>query len=189
MYDRLVFRGSRTSHVKKLRRRAYMKSKTMAVNGVIAALYVAVSILITPFGFLLIQFRVSEIFNHLIVFNKKYFFGIVTGVFVANLILSPIAVDIFFGVLHSAIALSITMISAKFIQNITARMIVNTIVFSLTMFIIAFQLMFFADIPEYNGMPFYMIYGTLALSECIVMLLGTPIFKLLNKRIDFSKLI
>lgn len=166
-----------------------MKNKTMAINGVIAGLYVAVSILIAPFGFLMIQLRLSEMFNHLIVFNRKYFFGIVTGVFVTNLILSPIAVDIFFGVLHSAIALSITMFTAKFIKNITARMIVNTLVFSFTMFIIAFQLMFFADLPEFNGIPFYTVYGTLALSELVVMLLGTPIFILLNKRLNFSKLI
>lgn len=166
-----------------------MNIRTMAVNGVIAALYTAVSFLIAPFGFTLIQFRVSEVFNHLIVFNKKYFFGIVTGVFITNLILSPIAVDIIFGVLHSAIALSITIFSAKFISGIFKRMLFNTIVFTATMIIIAFQLSLFADIPEYNGIPFLLIYLTLAVGEFIVMAIGIPIMTALNKRLDFKELI
>ncbi|MGV3487508.1 MAG: QueT transporter family protein, partial [Tuberibacillus sp.] len=48
-----------------------MKVKTFAVNGILAALYIAVSFLIQPFGFTNIQFRLSEIFNHMVVFNKK----------------------------------------------------------------------------------------------------------------------
>lgn len=166
-----------------------MNIRTMTVNGVIAALYVAVTLLIAPFGFLLIQFRISEMFNHLIVFNKKYFFGIVIGVFIANLLVSPIAVDIVFGVLHSAIALAITIFSAKFIKGIVKRMLFNTIVFTLTMVIIAFQLSFFADIPEFNGLPFLIIYLTLAVSELVVMTIGIPIILALNKRLNFKELI
>lgn len=166
-----------------------MNVRTVTTNGIIAALYVAVTLLIAPFGFTLIQFRVSEIFNHLIVFNKKYFFGIVIGVFVANLLLSPIAVDIIFGVLHSAIALGITIVSAKFIKGIVKRMLFNTIVFTLTMVIIAFQLSFFADIPEFNGLPFLFIYLFLAVSELIVMSIGMPIMIALNKRLNFKELI
>lgn len=166
-----------------------MKIRTMAINGVIAALYVAVTIAIAPFGFLLVQFRLSEIFNHLVVFNKKYIFGIVSGVFLANLIVSPIAVDIILGVFHSALALSITIFSAKFIKGIIKRMLFNTIIFTLTMIIIAFQLSFFADIPEYNGIPFLMIYLTLAVGEVVVMLIGIPIITALNKRLNFQKMI
>ncbi len=48
-----------------------MKTKVLAINGVIAALYIAISTLIIPIAFGPIQFRIPEIFNHLIVFNKK----------------------------------------------------------------------------------------------------------------------
>ena len=166
-----------------------MKVKTLATSGIIAALYVAVTFLISPFGFTLVQFRVSEMFNHLIVFNKKYIFGIVVGVFIANLLFSPVAVDIIFGVLHSVIALSITIFSAKFIKGIFKRMLFNTIVFTATMIIIAFQLSFFADIPEFNGLPFLIIYLTLAIGEFIVMAIGIPLITALNKRLNFEKLI
>ena len=62
-----------------------MKVKTLATSGIIAALYVAVTLLVAPFGFTNVQFRLSEMFNHLVVFNKKFIFAIVLGVFVANL--------------------------------------------------------------------------------------------------------
>lgn len=166
-----------------------MKVKTMATSGVIAALYIAVTSLIAPFGFTLVQFRVSEMFNHLVVFNKKYIFGIVIGVFVANFLFSPILVDVIFGVLHSVIALSITIFSAKFIKGIFKRMLFNTIVFTVLMIIIAYQLKIFADLPDFNGIPFLIVYLTLAIGEFVVMAVGIPVMMALNKRLNFEKLI
>lgn len=166
-----------------------MKIKTLATSGIIAALYVAVTFLIAPFGFTLVQFRVSEMFNHLVVFNKKYIFGIVVGVLVANFLFSPILVDVIFGVLHSVIALSITIFSAKFIKGIFKRMLFNTIVFTVLMIIIAYQLKIFADIPDFNAIPFLTVYLTLAIGEFVVMAIGIPIMIALNKRLNFEKLI
>ena len=166
-----------------------MNVRTMATSGVIAALYVAVTFLIAPFGFTLVQFRVSEMFNHLVVFNKKYIFGIVIGVLVANFLFSPILVDVVFGVFHSLLALSITIFSAKFIKGVIKRMFFNTVVFTVLMIIIAYQLKIFADIPDYNGIPFLSVYLILALSEFIIMVIGMPIMYALNKRLDFKKLI
>src|SRR5699024_11983288 len=39
----LYFRGSKPSHVKKLRRELNMKVRTLVINGLLAALYIAVS--------------------------------------------------------------------------------------------------------------------------------------------------
>ncbi|MFD1927977.1 QueT transporter family protein [Sporosarcina siberiensis] len=166
-----------------------MKVKTLTTSGIIAALYVAITFLVLPFGFTLVQFRVSEMFNHLVVYNKKYIFGIVVGVLVANFLFSPILVDVIFGVLHSIIALSITIFSAKFIKGIVKRMLFNTATFSVLMIIIAYQLKIFANIPEFNGIPFLTIYLTMALGEFIVMMIGIPVMVSLNKRLDFKKLI
>src|SRR5690606_362905 len=99
------------------------------------------TLLIKPFGFSSIQFRLSEMFNHLVVFNKKYFFGIVVGVFIANLLFSELGLyDLIFGVGQSMIALTITIFSSKFIKSIWKRMIFNTLIFSFTMFFIAIEL-------------------------------------------------
>ncbi|GIN38931.1 MULTISPECIES: QueT transporter family protein [Heyndrickxia] len=159
-----------------------MKVKTLVGNGIVAALYIAVSFIIQPFGFTNIQFRVSEIFNHLVVFNKKYMIGIVLGVFLTNLFFSPMrAYDLVFGVGQSIIALLITILISKFITNIWGRMIVNTIVFTITMFFIAIELHLAFDLP------FTITWVTTAVGEFVVMAIGAPIMYYLNKRVNFEQ--
>ncbi|GIN94090.1 membrane protein [Siminovitchia terrae] len=160
-----------------------MKIRTLAVNGILAALYIAVSFFVQPFGFTNVQFRISEMFNHLVVFNKKYIFGIVIGVFLTNLLFSPLGVyDLIFGVAQSVIALLITITSTKFIQNIWLRMAFNTAVFTLTMFIIAYELNLVL------GLPFFFTWFTVAVGEFVVMAVGAPVVYYLNKRIRFDRL-
>ncbi|MBD7985449.1 QueT transporter family protein [Sporosarcina sp. Sa2YVA2] len=161
-----------------------MKVKTMATSGIIAALYVVVTFLIAPFGFTNIQFRLSEMFNHLVVFNKKYIIGIVLGVFVSNLLFSELGpIDLVFGVGQSLLALSITIFSAKFIKGIYARMLFNTAVFTFTMFIIAWELNIVLKLP------FLLTWFFVSVGEFAVMLIGIPVMIALNKRLHLDKLI
>jgi uncharacterized membrane protein len=159
-----------------------MKSKTLVLNGIIAALYIAVSMLIQPFGFTAIQFRVSEMFNHLIVFNKKYLFGIILGVFLTNLLFSPMkGYDLIFGTGHSLLSLLITILICRYVKNIWARLAINTVVFTLMMWLIALELNLAL------GFPFLETYFTTAAGEFIVLLAGIPIMYALNKRINLAK--
>ncbi|MDE3840906.1 hypothetical protein C0966_16675 [Bacillus methanolicus] len=161
-----------------------MNIKTLVGNGILAALYIAVSMLIQPFGFTQIQFRVSEIFNHLVVFNKKYIYGMVLGVFLTNLLFSPmVAYDLVFGVGQTVISLLITIFSARFIKGVWARMAFNTLVFTFTMFLIALEL------HLAFGLPFLYTWLTTAIGEFVVMIVGAPIMYALNKRVNFEKLI
>lgn len=161
-----------------------MNIKMISVSGIIAALYVAVTLLIIPFGFTNVQFRVPEIFNHLVVFNKKYIYGIVLGVFVTNMLWSELGpIDLIFGVGHSIIALSITIFSARFISGLVKRMIFNTLVFTFTMFIIAFELNLVL------GFPFLFTWLTVATGEFVVMAIGIPVMMALNKRLNFKQFI
>jgi uncharacterized membrane protein len=161
-----------------------MNIKTLAVNGVLAALYIAVTMIVQPIAFSNIQFRLPEMFNHLIVYNKKYLFGIVIGVFLSNLFFSPIvAYDLVFGVGQSILALTITIIISRFVRNIWARMAINTIVFTFTMFLIALELNIAAKAP------FLITWAVTAAGEFVVMAIGAPIIYALNKRINFEKLI
>ncbi|MHC8514667.1 QueT transporter family protein [Sporosarcina sp. ITBMC105] len=161
-----------------------MNVKTLATSGIIAALYVAVTFLIAPFGFTNIQFRLSEMFNHLVVFNKKYIIGIVLGVFVANLLFSELGpIDLVFGVGQSVIALSITIFSAKFISGLYKRMLFNTLVFTVTMFLIAWELNIVLELP------FLLTWLFVAVGEFVVMMVGIPVMIALNKRINLEKLI
>lgn len=163
-----------------------MNSKTLVTNALIAALYVVVTWLITPFGFTHIQFRISELFNHLIVFNKKYFFGIVLGVFFANLFFSPIvAYDLLFGLSHTILSLLVTILSSRFIENKFALMAINTVAFSFNMFIISIMLKLVLEVD----LSFAFIWLTTAAGEFIVMVVSIPIVYALNKRLKFQKLV
>src|SRR5690625_310973 len=93
------------------------KLRTLVTNGVLAALYIAVTALIAPFGFSNIQFRVSEIFNHLIVFNRKFFWGILIGVFISNLLMSSLGAYEILGLTQSIVSLLITLMLSRFISN------------------------------------------------------------------------
>ena len=160
-----------------------MNIRTIVVNGILAAVYIAVTMLIQPFGFTNVQFRMSEMLNHLIVFNKKYFFGIVLGVFFANLFFSPmVAYDLIFGVGQSVIALLITIFSMRYVKNVWARMAVNTLVFTFTMFLIAWELKLAFDLP------FLFTWLTTAAGEFVVMAVGAPIMYAVNLRVRLDKL-
>lgn len=160
-----------------------MNVKTLAVNGILAALYLAVTMLIQPFAFGQLQFRIAEMFNHLVVFNKKYVFGIVTGVLIANLF-SPLgAYDMIFGVGQSVLALSITIFSARYIKSTKIRLVINTLVFTVTMFLIAIELSIVLNLP------FWFTWLTTAIGEFVVLAIGAPLIYALNKRIQFKNLI
>ncbi|QKY68702.1 QueT transporter family protein [Lentibacillus sp. CBA3610] len=159
-----------------------MNIKTLTVNAIIAAAYVALSLVAAPIAFSNIQFRIPEMFNHLVVFNTKYFYGIVLGVFLTNLFSPTGMYDLTFGVAHSVLSLGIVIFLATFIKHKLTLLIINTVVFSFNMFIIAFQLYMVADLP------FMFTWLTTALGEFGVMAIGIPIMYMLNKKLNFNEL-
>lgn len=160
-----------------------MKMKTLTVNGIIAALYVAVAMALPFLAFGAIQFRIAEMFNHLIVFNKRYIFGILAGVFITNLF-SPLGIyDIVFGVAHSAISLLLVIWLAPKLKTIVQKMILNSVILTFTTFIIAYELMIVFELP------FFYTWLTVAVGELAVLLIGIPVFIALNKRLRFAELL
>lgn len=154
------------------------------MNALVAALYVVVTLVVAPFGFSAIQFRLSEIFNHLIVFNKKYFFGIAIGVFLANLMLSPMKADLIFGVGHTVVSLLIVMAIGTVVKNKLTLMLINAFVFSFNMFIIAYMLKFFGGLENEAFLP---LWGMLGIEELVTMLITIPIILLIARSINFEK--
>lgn len=161
-----------------------MKVKLLAVSGIIAALYIVVTLAILPFGFTNVQFRVSEIFNHLVVFNPRYAVGVVAGVALSNLLLSELGpIDLIFGVGQSVLALSLTILFSRYTSSILARMMFNTFIFTVTMFLIAWELQIVLQLP------FLLTWLYTAAGEFAVMAIGIPIMRAMNKRLHFSTLI
>lgn len=160
-----------------------MKVKLLATNGILAALYIAITLLVAPLAFGEVQFRIPEMLNHLVVFNPRFSIGIILGVFIANLF-SPLGMyDLVFGVGQSAIALALVIFISKYVKNIVARLLINTFIFTVTMFIIAYELNLAFELP------FFWTWLTVAAGEFVVMAIGVPIMYLLNKRLDFKNLV
>jgi len=62
-----------------------MKTKTIAILGLITALYVALTVAIAPIGFGIVQFRVAEVMKPLALKGKKYIIALIIGLVIANM--------------------------------------------------------------------------------------------------------
>lgn len=161
-----------------------MKVKFLVTSAIIAALYIAVTMLVAPISFGQVQFRIAEIFNHLIAFNPRYMLGVVLGVFISNFLFSSLGpMDLIFGVGQTILALGIFIFICKYVKNIWARLIINTFLFTFTMFIIAFELNLVLELPFWETWLF------VALGEFAVLAIGAPIMYFINNRLNFKNLI
>ena len=164
--------------------------KTLTIQALIAAIYVVLTVAIAPFSYGAVQFRISESLSQLVVFSKKYWFPITLGVAIAN-IFSPLGiVDVFFGTLGTGLALAISIFVFKFIKNRIVRHVVLYLI--ICMPIIAYEIVIFSGenssrVP-FNFNEFTTIYGSLLLSQVIVMVLGIIITEALNKVVNLKKI-
>ncbi len=166
--------------------------KTLTIQALIAAIYVVLTVAIAPFSYGAVQFRISESLSQLVVFSKKYWLPITLGVAIAN-IFSPLGiVDVFFGTLGTGLALAISVFVFKFIKNRIVKHIVNIVLYLIIcMPIIAYEIVIFSGenstrVPFEFG-AFTTIYGSLLLSQVVVMVLGIIITEALNKVVNLKK--
>lgn len=152
------------------------KTKNLVLNGMIAALYIALTLAVSPVAQGAIQFRISEGLNHLVVFNRKLRWGVLAGVVLFNLFFAEFGlVDVLFGGGQTFIALSLSALMHCYIKSVPKRLVLNIVFFTVSMFLIALMLTMML------GLPFWMTYATTALSELLIMSLSAPIMYGVNK--------
>lgn len=155
--------------------------RQMVMNALFAAIYVVVTIFLPSYGPL--QLRLSEMFAHLPVFNKKYSVGLLIGVAIANIRSEFGIYDVIFGTLHTAVSLLIVSFIIKENYSLVQKMLINTTVFTITSFILALMVGYLS-----NQMAiFWTLYASFAASIAIVMLLTIPVMLFLDKRIHFDQ--
>jgi uncharacterized membrane protein len=128
-----------------------------------------------------VQFRISESLNHLVVFNRKYLWGIFGGVVIYNAIFGMGWLDVVFGGGQTLLALTLTAMLQNVVKNTKVRLALNVVFFSASMFLIALML------NVTLSFPFWPTYGWLALSEAIIMAISAPIMYYLDTRLHFAK--
>ncbi|KRO17253.1 membrane protein [Lacticaseibacillus saniviri JCM 17471 = DSM 24301] len=164
------------------------KTRVWVVNALVVALYLVLSI--GPASFNLasgaLQFRLSESLNHLVVFSRKYLLGVVIGVMVFNALFSPLGwIDVVFGGGQSLIGLSLVAWLAPKLPKLWQRMGLNVIVMSLTMILIAIEIIWTGHLNF--AQVFWPTYLSLILSEGFIMLLSAPIMVAVDRAVHFQK--
>ena len=147
----------------------------ISLNALIAAAYVAFTVLISPLAYGPIQFRISEILVLFCFFNKRYGIGLTLGCLIANLFSPTATLDVIFGTIATALACLCIMFSKHLIVAITFPVIFNA-------FIVAWELTFF-------GEPYWLSVATVGAGELAVMIVAYIIFTSIRQSKSFLRAI
>jgi len=151
----------------------------LAKIALVAALYVVVTTVLAVISFGAIQFRLSEMFNYLALYHKRYVVAVTAGVVIANFMSPTWFLDVPIGGIATLLVLLLCRYVTRNIKNDVLKMGITAIIFALSMFTVAGQLTFLF------GLPFWPTYFTVGLGELLSMTVGGMIFHSLRKKIDF----
>lgn len=142
--------------------------KLIVINAMIAGVYAALTLALSPIAYLEIQCRISEIMVFLAFYNKKYIPGLVVGCLLAN-VPSPLGMmDICFGTFSTLlVCLSMYKLTNRYLAAFTGAIITGTI--------IGVELHYAFSIPLVINIIYVFI------GEFIVLVIGAIVFKLLEK--------
>lgn len=149
--------------------------------GLVAALYVAVTVVLSVISFGAVQLRLSEMFNYLALFHKRYVVAVTLGVVLANFLSPTWMLDVPIGGIATLLVLLLCRVVTKNMKSLPMKMAVTGVLFTLSMFTVAAQLTILFDLP------FWPTYGMVAVGEALSMTVGGVTMYLLSKKIDFTK--
>ncbi|WP_338087375.1 QueT transporter family protein [Lysinibacillus fusiformis] len=158
-----------------------MSVSELTKTALVAALYVAVTVLLSVISFGAVQLRLSEMFNYLALYNKRYVVAVTLGVILANFMSPTWIVDVPIGGIATFLVLLLCRSLTKHIANDIGKMVVTALIFAVSMFTVAGQLTILYDLP------FWATWFTVGIGELLSMTVGGLTIYLLNKKIDLSK--
>ncbi|MEB2299398.1 QueT transporter family protein [Lysinibacillus xylanilyticus] len=150
-------------------------------TALVAALYVAVTVLLSVISFGAVQLRLSEMFNYLALYNKRYVLAVTLGVVLANFMSPTWILDVPIGGIATFLVLILCRRVTKNITNDLVKMVITALIFALSMFTVAGQLTILYDLP------FWATWFTVGVGELLSMTVGGMTIYLLNKKIDLTK--
>ena len=156
--------------------------QTIVSTAIIAAMYVAVTMIIQPIAYGPIQVRMSEMFNYLVLFKKRYIWGVTLGVFLANFMSPTWTLDVPIGTIATFFVLLLILWLVRYTENLKMKFAIMGVIFVLSMFTVAGQLHFVFKAP------FWLTYLTVGIGEALSMSIGGMIMYAANKRLDFAKM-
>lgn len=160
---------SRTSHQKRP-----LHISGLALSGLIAALYAALTLLLAPISFSAVQFRVAEALTLLPILSPAAVPGLGLGCLASNLLAGAPWQDVVFGSLATLLA-AIATRQLRRLPWLAAFMPVlfNGLIVGATLSWL------------YPPLPFWATAGSVALGEAaVVYMLGLPLTELLKKGLE-----
>ncbi|MDD2561511.1 MAG: QueT transporter family protein [Eubacteriales bacterium] len=148
----------------------WLNSRVLAFSGIIAALYVALTLLFAPISYGQIQFRISEALTLLPVISPAGIPGLFVGCFISN-IFGGSVIDAVFGSLASLLA---AILTRRFRDRIWLAalmpVVTNAVVISLVLWYT-------------SGLHPFISFLTVGAGQAAVCyLLGVPLVKLMQNR-------
>ncbi|AUJ30303.1 MAG: QueT transporter family protein [Liquorilactobacillus hordei] len=160
------------------------KLKIIIMNAILAAIYVVITVMFAKFSFGVIQVRIATALYQLVAFNKKYYWGMVMGVFIANLLMSPFGlVDIPVGLGVTGLGLAVAIFINSRVKNINVRLLVVGLCVSFGMIFVAIELFYISKAP------FLITYVYLFCGQLIAQAIGAIIFKIVNRAVNLHEII
>ncbi len=157
-----------------------LTTRDITYNAIIAALYIAITLLSIPISYGQIQFRISEILVLLVFFKKNYAYGICLGTLISNFGSTLSLWDVLFGTIATILACVCIMFSKHLLVALIYPIIFNAL-------IVGFEIYLFSGMG--GILNFLIPCGWVALGELGVMVVGYILFILLRKRKDFGRII
>lgn len=155
-----------------------VKTEKIVIIAVVAALYAALTLALSPISFGPIQFRVSEVMTLLPLFGKGYIISLTIGCFLAN-IFGPVGIiDVIFGTLATLISAYLVYITGKFMKDkkmcvLIASLwpaIINAIIIGIILNVTL-------------GFPLVLSMLEVGFGQFVVItIVGVPLFKLLESK-------
>ncbi|GLC87028.1 QueT transporter family protein [Lysinibacillus piscis] len=158
-----------------------ISASELAKTALVAALYVAVTVILSVISFGAVQLRLSEMFNYLALYHKRYVVAVTAGVVLANFMSPTWLLDVPIGGIATFLVLLLCRSITKNMKNDIAKMIVTALIFAFSMFTVAGQLTLLYDLP------FWATWFTVGVGELLSMTVGGVTIYLVKKKIDFTK--
>lgn len=157
-----------------------MAASEVTKVALVTALYIVITTLLSVVSFGVFQLRLSEMFNFLPLFNRRYIWAVTVGVAIAN-INSPLGItDVLVGSISTFLILHFIQLLTCKIKSMLSKFIITAIVFSLSMFTVASMLAIFYELP------FFITWFSVGLGELFSMTIGGMIIYNISKRVRLT---
>lgn len=158
--------------------------KLIAANGIIAALYIVLTLLTLPISYSYMQVRLSEFLNLLVFFNPLYTFGLTIGCLLANIFSTVGPLDILMGTGATLIACLIMIILSRFVKLLFLNGLIPCLINAIIVpFIIYLSSVGTDAVMSLTVEIYFIMFAWVFLGEFIaIMCFGYPLFMILNRR-------